>query len=160
MRMLLRTFFILVALACIAFLIFGFWRTRTAKGSSNQDDFLAGTAPTPIPDGLYAGSAEGYSGAWQGKKFDRASQTGINVFKAATGEREKYPFKMSVGKGISDTEEDVLQVDYDIDGNPFWLRPVLDEVVQIAPGVLLGKLQYRLIPRYPFTITFFRLEMK
>jgi hypothetical protein len=37
----------------------------------------------------------------------------------------------------------VLRIDYDVDGNPAWLRPVLDEVVEVEPRVLLGRMHVR-----------------
>lgn len=138
--------------------IFGLIRTRQTTRSVDQQLFVQGRVPTPLPNGLYAGSAEGYNGSWRGKEFDAQNAKGINIFRRGDVDRRLYPFRLSTGMGVKDRELDVLQIDYNIDANPFWLRPVLDEVVEIEGGVLLGKLQYRLIPRKPFTIIFFRLE--
>lgn len=151
--------FWIAVVAVVLALIAAFVRTAMLARSTEQEMFSAGAAPAPLPDGLYAGSAKGYSGSWRGKKFDRANKTGINVFAVSGGEKELYPFAMSVGKSVRDNKE-LLLIDYDIEGNPFWLRPIVDEVVEVKPGELLGRLQYRLIPGYPFTLTFFKLEMK
>jgi hypothetical protein len=152
---------ILVCLALFAFLgvmAFGLVRTGVTLHSDDQVLFVQGQLPQPLPNGIYNGTANGYDGTWKGKEFDRAGQKGINIFSARGIERRLYPFSLSTGRGIKDREIDVVKIDYDIDANPFWLRPVLDEVVEIEPGIFLGKLQYRLLPNYPFTITFFHLE--
>lgn len=148
----------LAAFISLAFVVFGLVRTRQMLRSEEQPLFGQGRVPTRMPDGFYAGSAAGYEGTWKGKEFDASNMKGVNIFRRRNADRRLYPFSMSTGKGVSDTELDVLRIDYDIDANPFWLRPVLDEVVEIEGGVLLGKLQYRLIPRKPFSIIFFRLE--
>lgn len=150
----------ILAVLVLAIMVLGFIRTFMVNRSDEQDVFMAGTMPAPLPDGFYAGQAEPFQGGWKGKKFDRAKNIGINVFGTRSGDdRLLYPFKTWQGKGLRDEEKDVLKIDYDLDENPFWLRPVLDEVVQVEPGVLLGKLHYRGIPGFPLTVTFFRLEM-
>ncbi len=156
MKRILKLFFLILCVISAAALLGGFIGTWLAGRSDEQQLFAAGTLPAPLPDGFFAGSAD-VQGRWKGKQFDRAQARGINIFSARTGDRQLYPFRTSVGKGLRDTEKDVLQIDYDLEGNPFWLRPALDEVVQVEPGMLLGKLHYRLIPGFPFTITFFRL---
>ena len=145
----------IIAILILVFGLFAivYFHSRQIARSADQQLFIAGAVPNPLPDGLYKGSAAGYKGSWQGKKFDAANKSGINLF----GDKEVYPFSMWVGAGLTDKNIDVLKIDYNIPSNPFWLRPVLDEVVQIQPGVLLGKLQLRLIPGLPLSILFFRL---
>lgn len=154
----MKTVFFWLAIAVVAalvlFVVVGLVRSLMSKRHPDQSLFIAGKVPSPLPEGLYKGSAQGYQGSWQGKKFDSAQQKGINLF----GGEEKYPFRVWVGPGVKDKNIDVLKIDYNIAGNPFWLRPILDEMVEVEPGKLLGKLQYRLIPGLPFTIIFFRLE--
>lgn len=132
--------------------------TYETQISPNQKIFLGGTVPAVLPNGLYKGDAS-YTGTWLGKKFDAADSSGINLFgttiETATA---KYPFKMSVGKGIRDTGTDVIKIDYNVPENPFWLRPVLDEIVQIAPDTYLGKLQIRVGSLFSFSVAYFRLE--
>lgn len=160
MLRLFRWFLTILSLLTLLALVGGVVRTLMMVRTDDQDLFLASTTPAPLPDGFYVGDAGELSGPWLGKRFDRANSRGINLFSQRGQEREAYPFRTSIGKGLRDGHMDVLQIDYDIDGNPFWLRPALDEMVQVQPGLLLGKLHYRLIPGYPFTITFFRLEMQ
>ena len=141
----------------IILLVVGVGRTWQVEQRENQTLFLAGAAPQSPLDGLYRGSVPGQSVSWLGKKFNAADSTGINVFDKEGAQVERYPFKTSVTKGIRDTELDVLAIDYNISGNPFWLRPILDEVVEVEPGKYLGKLHVRLIWGYPFTLGFFEL---
>ena len=158
--------FLLKTLVVILFviLLFGFCCTWVVEHSYNQKQFLAGTAPNPTPDGLYSGTVPGHTVSWLGKKFNAASSTGINVFddgKDTNGniiQGERYPFKTSYVKGSRDKNLDVLAIDYNIATNPFWLRLILDEIVQVAPGQYLGKLEVRIIPRFPFTLAFFELK--
>ncbi len=157
---LIRWLLTLLSIITLLALVGGVIRTLMMARGEDQDLFLASTTPAPLPDGFYVGDAGSLSGPWLGKRFDRANSSGINLFSQRGQEREAYPFRTSIEKGLRDTHMDVLKIDYDIDGNPFWLRPALDEMVQVQPGLLLGKLHYRLIPGYPFTITFFRLEMQ
>ncbi len=126
--------------------------------SSNQRIFLSGKIPSPGPDGLYRGTAE-YTANWLGKKFDAKNNAGINLFRQTDGTtKEKYPFKTYTGKGIRDTGLDVIKIDYDMPGNPFWLRWILDEIVETAPNKYIGKLQLRIIPGFPFSLGYFFLE--
>src|SRR3989344_3788857 len=53
---------------------------------------------------------------------------------------------------------DVLKIDYNVKGNPFWLRLIVDEIVQIAPNEYLGKMNLKIIPGFPFGILYFELK--
>jgi hypothetical protein len=136
-----------------------FLRTWQLNHSKNQELFLIGTFPNPALNGFYEGHvAEIPTTSWQGKKFDVENNKGINIFKKDTLEQERYPFKSLKTKGVHDKDQDVLAIDYNIPENPFWLKLILDEVVQVGPTSYLGKLQLRIIPNYPFTLIFFTLE--
>lgn len=148
----------LVLLFLIAFTLYGLYRTFKTRRSPNQRIFLAGSKPNPLPDGFYHGSVTGYSGSWRGKKFDSPRSAGINVFGEGDQLIERYPFKTYSGEGLQDQTIEVLKIDYNIPTNPFWVRLVLDEIVQVEPGKYLGKVHYRFIPIVPFTIGYFRLE--
>ncbi len=125
--------------------------------SPDQEIFAKGTYPDPLLDGPYKGSVKGWSGSWKGKSFESAKTGGINVFEDNGVETKKYPFHTYRAKGLTD-KMDVLKIDYASGENPWWLRPILDELVQVEPGKYLGKMQARIIPGFPFTVTFFRLE--
>lgn len=139
------------------FIFIGLGRTWQLEHSENQKLFSKGSAHNK-PNGFYRGSVAGYAGSWQGKKFDAEKSKGINVFKRATTTKEAYPFATSVGKGVQNTGLDVIKIDYDTPENPFWMHPILDEIVETSPGNYLGKLHVRIIPGYPFTLAFFELK--
>ena len=153
----------------VVFFLVHILRTWQLEHSANQKLFASGTIPNPLPDGLYNGSVSGHTFSWLGKKFFATTSRGINIFtpldiKLSNGVNqnstttEKYPFKTSLGKGLRDKTLDVFQIDYNIPANPFWLRPILDEIVEITPGHYLGKLQARFIPGFPFTLSYFELK--
>jgi hypothetical protein len=135
-------------------LALGALRTWQMNHGEKENTFLTGTVPNLKPDGLYAGTVPGRTVSWQGKKFNRTNSTGINVFNNG----ERYSFITSAGKGITDKKLDVFKIEYNVPTNPWWLRPILDEVVEITPGYYLGKLQLRIIPGHPFTLMYFELR--
>jgi hypothetical protein len=150
MAFLLKLVFALIILA----LAFGFFRTWQVENSDTQKQFASSTAPTAALDGFYKGSVNTpIKVTWQGKKFNAASSTGINIFEGT--DAEQYPFVHGVSVG---TTHQVLNISYDLPENPFWVRPVLDELVETAPGKYLGKMTLRIIPGYPFSVGFFTLE--
>ena len=71
---------------------------------------------------------------------------------------ERQPFKTYYGNGLRDKNLNVLVLDYDIPENPFWLRYIRDEIVQVAPNQYLGKLHLRVIG-FAFTLGYFELEV-
>ena len=113
---------------------------------------------------------------WKGKSFDPDAATGVNRFdrsvlrpsrvlwpgyrpESVAGERvEMFPFRTRLAPGAIDPEVTVLKIDYDFEANPgFMIRRILDEVVEVAPGVLLGKILFRARGRF-HPIGFFSLS--
>jgi hypothetical protein len=95
---------------------------------------------------------------WLGKRFDVETQTGDNVMLPSARLPSKlfwpsyrfrslgdgcyaaFRFRAYSGAGALDQERRVLKIDYDWDENPSLLiRDILDELVQVVPGVYLGK---------------------
>lgn len=127
--------------------------------SLNQTNFSKGTLPSPVLDGLYKGSVSFHKFSWLGKKFDSKTNSGINIFDIGNGQtKEKYPFKTSFSKSLDDGNLDVLALDYNLPENPFYLRFILDEVVQITPGKYLGKLYIKITPSFTIPIIYFNLD--
>ena len=150
---LLKILFLILVLILVGM----FLRTLQLAASSQEKEFSAGTATT-MPDGFYLGTVIGPKVTWLGKRFDAARGTGINVFSTATNTTtDKYPFVFSQAQAVHNTMQ-VIAIDYNLPENPWYLRPVLDEIVMTAPGQYLGKLQLRIIPGYPFALTFFGLK--
>jgi hypothetical protein len=104
---------------------------------------------------------------WQGKVFDPDSMTGINRFlpnvripmkvvfpghapaTATALKVEAFPFRNRVAPGAVDPDITTFKIDYDFEANPnFLIRRILDEVVQIAPGRLLGKILFHVGDRF------------
>jgi hypothetical protein len=118
-------------------------------------EFARGTIPTNLPDGKYDGSATVSMGSWVGKVFDAAAATGKNRFLDGS---ERYPFEVSKSTSVRDGKKAVLKINYNIAGNPLWLRTVTDEIVEVSPNTYLGKIQIQIIPGLPFTAGYFTLK--
>ena len=99
---------------------------------------------------------------WAGKRFDSAAEAGENLLDGAArlpmklvwpsyrlettgdGRCAGFRFRTSVGPGSDDPDREVLRLDYDLEENPgFLIRDLLDELVEVVPGVLLGKIMLR-----------------
>lgn len=127
--------------------------------SPEQAAFLQGTLPYPEPSGFYDGRLSAPNPFWLGKRFNYENDTGINIFKAGAGlNNEGFSFKTYEGKGIANTHLDVLKIDYNTPENPFWVHPLLDEIVQIDENRYLGKMYIKFLPGHPFTMAFFELS--
>lgn len=138
--------------------IIGFAINYRTQHDPRASLFISGSLPSHPPDTFYPGTVNGSPDAnWKGKKFNIDHTTGINVFAAGTGTKEAYPFKTYAAKGIADNV-DVLKIDYDIADNPFWLRHILDEVVEVAPGKFLGKIHLKLIGNISIATGYFELH--
>ncbi len=157
MKVLSIIVFLVIALI-IFFVLLGFYRTWKTQQGSNQKLFLEGKVPNLRPEGFYKGSVSGYSGPWVGKSFNAKKETGINIFLENGKQVSQYPFTTYVGKGLQDTNLTVLKIDYNTAQNSFWVRLILDEVVEVENKTLLGKIHIRLIPGFPFAIGYFRLQ--
>jgi hypothetical protein len=137
-------------------------RDRMVQRDPRQRRFLEGHAPDPRPDGMCRGWLDGspIKVSWRGKQFNAAAATGINVLARQDGESTvtKYPFRTWTGPGLKDPDIEVLKIDYDLPTNPLWLRAILDEVVEVEPGLYLGKLHSRFFPGFPLSLGFFWLQ--
>ncbi len=156
MNYLLASICILLLLVILFFVGLLFFRSYTTQHSTSQEIFLSGTIPGELPSGQLSGSVT-FETNWKGKKFDQGSQTGINTFEENGTLVEKYPFKTYVAKGLKDPNIDVIKIEYDIPQNPFWLRWVLDEIVEVKPGEFLGKVHLRL-GFFSFALGYFKLS--
>lgn len=148
-------FFVVLPMILIFFILCGVVRTQLEEASPNQSLFTKGSV-TNLPDGFYKGHIDYIKVPWKGKKFDATAKTGINIF--GENNSEKYPFTFYIGKGLRDTKKDVIKIDYTVKGNPFWMRFILDEITEYAPGKYIGKLHLRLVPFLPITLGYFYLE--
>ncbi len=148
----------LVALGLVAVTIYGSVLTSRTQKDASQQVFLHGSPPDPAPQGVYQGTVPGRTVSWKGKRFHPERSAGINVFDEGGTPSEKYPFKTYVAKGIRDPDVAVFKIDYDLADNPFWLRRILDEVVQVGPGEYLGKIHVRWLFGSSFALGYFKLR--
>lgn len=145
---------VVVLLGFVFIGLLGTRKTQQIESSPKQKLFLSGKIPDPSPDGFYKGNAfTGFGKDWQGKVFDASKNSGINKF--ADGKR--YVFKTYEAKGLRDKNLKVLRIDYSQPGNPWWLKFIVDEIVETSPGHYLGKMHLNVIPGMPFTLTYFEL---
>lgn len=144
--------------AIIFFFAWVFGRSWSVQTSENQRLFIQGVVPAPIPEGFYQGTIEDYQSAWAGSRFYSGTSTGIHVFKENKREKAQYPFKTYIGKGLQDQNIDVLKIDHNREGNPFWIRMIVGEIVQVNEQTYLGKIHVQIIPNIPFTLTYFHLQ--
>lgn len=132
-----------------------FYRSQRVENSIIQkNNFSTGIFPSPLPDGSYIGFIQALETSWKGKIFDASNSSGINLI----GEKKVYPFKTYKTKGLTNSSLDVLRLDYNLPQNPFWLRFITDEIVQHTLSKLTGKVYLNLIPGYPLSLGFFKLE--
>lgn len=136
----------------------GVIRTIMLEHAFEAQLFANGKVPDPLPYGFYKGNISILGYQWLGKKFDRGSAKGINVFFHDGNTFDSFPFITYVDKEVKDSSIAVLRIDYDMPNNPLWVRPVLDEIVEVGTGKYLGKAYIRIIPFYPFLVTYFWLE--
>ncbi len=129
-------------------------RSYMVAHSPSEKIFLAGTVPSPLPNGFYKGAVNAPKMGWRGKTFEASSSTGFNNI----GDQEKYPFKTYLGKGLQDKGLEVLKIDYDISKNPFYIRLIVDEIVQTAPNKYLGKVHLKLPLGLNFALGYFSLQ--
>lgn len=143
----------------IIFVLAGGFRTWQIQNDSRQSTFAMGTVPNPRPDGFYNGTVSGNTYSWLGKKFSVSQANGVNVFgNNSNSKKERYFFKTYVSKESYNSGHHVLKIDYNVPGNMPWIRLVVDEIVEVAPGEYLGKMELRFIPEFPFDLLYFELK--
>ena len=122
---------------------------RTERRPDNQR-YLDGTYPTSELDGPY-NAIQPAGGNWLGKRIDGANHSGINRFKNG----ERYVFKL---EPVKDGSRQVMRLNYNQPGNPWWLHRVIDEMVQVGEQHYLGKVfvKFPFLPRV--TVAFFELK--
>lgn len=141
------------------FLLLGYGRTYVVERQPEQTIFTKGAADVSGLDGDYVGVAHGYSGTtWQGKTVFGDTHSGINRFKYETGLATKYPFKIFTAKALRDDNKEIIKLDYNQLGNPWWLKYIVDEMVQVGPQEYLGKVHVKISKHIVFTLGYFSLS--
>lgn len=169
-------FVVAVAVWLIFWLLINF-----VSGKSHwQAKFVEGRIPDPAPDGFYRGSAyliPVRRVPWLGKSFELKNDLGFNIFNSTGASllkiltplykkfrmndetnTEAYYFKTSISSGFKDKSIETFKLDYDSPENPFLIRLILDEIVEVGPQEFLGKVHLKVFPGYYSTIGFFGLK--
>jgi hypothetical protein len=133
-------------------------RTRKVETDARQAEFTKGAATLP-EIGKYAGTSGEYHGSWQGKVIYENGR-GDNLFNRDGQEVMAYPFAYYVDRGVRDKDIDVVVIDYNQPGNPFWLRFIRDEMVATSPTTYLGKVNVWILPKTYLSLGYFALELK
>lgn len=152
----MNTILVGILILVVVILSLGFFRTEQIQKGGNENLFKSGTLPKQALNGFYKGQAA-IMGLWRGKSFDSSDSSGINIIESFNKTTPIFPFKTYSGNGLLDPNLAVLKIDYNISSNPFWVKPVVDELVQIGPNQYLGKTIFRLVPGLPFGIMYFKL---
>ena len=118
-------------------------------------EFLAGRAFSILPDGFWRGDTYLPKGNWLGKRFSADRASGMNVFAGKSGQLASYPFKMYTAPALGNPGHTVTCIDYNVPENPWYLRRALDEVVEVAPGKLVGKIHFRFSRTFSITLGYF-----
>ncbi len=144
----------LIILALLALFVY----RGVIEANPLEQQFREGKA-TEFPDGFWKGSSPTIStGSWLGKEFHADTKTGFNVFDRSGTRSLEYPFTMYATKGARNTDMDVIKIDYNRPENPWYLRYFgYDEIVKLADGRYLGKIQFSL-GGVPFTVGWFWQE--
>lgn len=82
---------------------------------------------------------------WGGKSFFAVSPDagrGINRVRLGPLRFEWYPFDTRIEPSLVDGKDTVL-LDYDKPENPIFIRPIRDEIREIAPGLFLGPAMWK-----------------
>lgn len=152
--------------------------TYIVQKSIYQKDFLRGKSNLPS-DGFYKGTplVLGIKKSnWQGKAFANHI-SGFNIFhekgiqilsiitpfyskfsKNEDGTYSAYNFKTYIAKGIREEDKDVIKLDYNLKENPFFIRVIMDEIVEVAKNEYMGKIHLRVFPGFYITLGYFRLR--
>jgi hypothetical protein len=76
---------------------------------------------------------------WRGKSFTpHGADRGEGINRIFTDSLRRYRFETFVGPSRAGAF-DALQLDYDSPQNPFFIRPIKDEVRELRPGLWLGQ---------------------
>lgn len=169
-----------ILIALIVWLAFWSLVTFIVERSKYHREFVGGAVPQTAPDGFYKGTAHllfDKQTPWLGKSFRMVDREGFNIFtppgatllKVMTplykrfglnkdGNTDAYYFKTRTEPALKDTPLNVIKLDYDSPENPFPIRIILDEIVEVAPEQYLGKVHVKVFPRFYSTIGYFRLK--
>ncbi|MBF0349934.1 MAG: hypothetical protein HQM11_02830 [SAR324 cluster bacterium] len=97
---------------------------------------------------------------WQGKTFfpinDEAGK-GVNRLKVGPVKRDKFEFTTTIIPALVG-DKPVFSLNYDHPHNPWYIRPIRDDLKKLKDGLFLGTANVRLREEYHFVL-YFALEL-
>jgi hypothetical protein len=93
---------------------------------------------------------------WRGKSFTAGDERGEGINRVILDRFRLYRFETFVGRSRAG-DFDAVQLDYDRPGNPFFIRPIRDEIRELSPGLYLGQAWLEIGARPPALVLYFGL---
>ncbi len=95
---------------------------------------------------------------WGGKTFEGQGRGGHGINRVHLGGRHAlFPFLLRREASVIDGQPCVM-LDYDLTDNPWAIRKILDEVREVAPGLLLGPALLKTATK-PVLVLWFALDL-
>ncbi|WP_250655966.1 hypothetical protein [Alkalimarinus coralli] len=82
---------------------------------------------------------------WNGKSFQAKNNkqgTGINRINLTLAQKQWFPFNTVIVPSVIDGKE-CIYLDYDLPGNPWFIRKIRDELREVSPGLFLGPAMWK-----------------
>ena len=93
---------------------------------------------------------------WRGKSFMPGEERGEGINRVLVDRLRLYRFETFIGRSRAGAF-DALQLDYDRPDNPFFIRPIRDEIRELSPGLYLGQAWLQIAARPPSLVLYFGL---
>lgn len=119
---------------------------------------LSGIAHLQNPLGVYLTNIPFLP--WKGKQFDLVNKNegkGINLIELWPTKQTMFHFETAIVNSLIDGDNDVFSLNYDLPGNPWFIRQIRDDLKKIDDGLFLGTANFRTKEGYKL-ILYFALE--
>ena len=93
---------------------------------------------------------------WRGKSFTPGDEKGEGINRVFLDRLRLYRFETFIGRSRAG-DFDALQLDYDRPQNPFFIRPIRDEIRELSPSLYLGQAWLEIGARPPSLVLYFGL---
>jgi hypothetical protein len=93
---------------------------------------------------------------WRGKVFESVNSSrgrGINRFKIGPFRFLRFHCDTMISRPLAGPN-DVFCLDYDLPGNPWYIRRIRDDIKKIDEGLFLGSANLRLLGKHRFVVYF------
>lgn len=119
---------------------------------------LSGVAHLQNPLGVYLTNMPVLP--WKGKQFETINKEqgrGINLIELWPTKQTMFHFETAIVPSLIDGDNDVFSLNYDLPGNPFFIRAIRDDLKKIDDGLFLGTANAKIKGSYKFVL-YFALE--